>query len=155
LSHANAATLNIAKPGVGNGTVIGGGSYAAGAPVALTATADAGSTFAGWSPEPCAASFAMPANDLTCTATFTPSGPTYALTVNKAGTGSGAVTSNPAGIDCGSDCSEPYLSGTPVTLSATPASGYTFSGWSGACTGTGACTVTMTAAKSVTATFTK
>jgi len=75
------------------------------------------------------------------------------LTVRRSG--SGTVVSDEAGITCGSDCSEPYLSGTPVTLSATPASGYYFSGWSGACTGTGACTVTMTAAKSVTATFTK
>jgi uncharacterized repeat protein (TIGR02543 family) len=79
--------------------------------------------------------------------------PKYTLTVTKYG--SGAVTSNPAGIDCGSDCREPYPSGTPVSLSATPATGYYFSGWSGACAGTGACTVTMTAAKSVTATFTK
>jgi uncharacterized repeat protein (TIGR02543 family) len=79
--------------------------------------------------------------------------PKYTLTIYRSG--SGTVASSPAGITCGSDCSEPYLSGTPVTLSATPATGYYFSGWSGACAGTGACTVTMTAAKSVTTTFTK
>ena len=48
------------------------------------------------------------------TATFTLNA--YTLTVAKAGTGSGTVTSSPAGINCGADCSEPYNSGTVVTL---------------------------------------
>ncbi|MCP5449373.1 MAG: M4 family metallopeptidase [Gammaproteobacteria bacterium] len=78
---------------------------------------------------------------------------TYSLTVAKAGTGSGTVTSNPAGINCGADCSENYPANTAVTLTATPAGGSTFGGWSGACAGTGACQVTMNATKSVTATF--
>jgi hypothetical protein len=63
------------------------------------------------------------------------------------------VTSSPAGINCGSDCSESYSSGTSVTVSASPAGGSTFAGWSGACSGTGTCNVSMTAARSVTATF--
>ena len=67
-------TLTVTKAGTGNGTVSGGGSYAAGATVTLTATPDANSTFAGWSPSPCASSFTMPANNLTCTATFDLSG---------------------------------------------------------------------------------
>lgn len=75
----------------------------------------------------------------------------YALTVSKAGTGSGTVTG--LGINCGSDCSEVYAAGTQVTLTAAPTSGSTFAGWSGGCTGTGACTVTMSSAKAVTATF--
>jgi hypothetical protein len=79
--------------------------------------------------------------------------PTYALTVGKAGTGSGTVTSSPAGISCGSDCTESYAGGTSVTLTASPAAGATFAGWSGACLGTATCNVTMTAAQSVTATF--
>ena len=77
----------------------------------------------------------------------------YTLTVSKAGTGSGTISSSPAGITCGTDCSQSYASGAAVTLSATPASGSTFGGWSGACTGTGACTVTMSAVRSVGATF--
>jgi hypothetical protein len=77
----------------------------------------------------------------------------YRLTVAKTGTGGGTVTSAPAGIDCGTDCSEDYPSDTSVTLAATPAVGSVFTGWSGACTGTGACNLTMDAAKSVTATF--
>jgi hypothetical protein len=76
------------------------------------------------------------------------------LTVSKSGTGSGTVTSSPAGIDCGSDCSESYNYNTVVTLSAAAATGSTFTGWSGSgCSGTGTCVVTMDAAKSVTATF--
>lgn len=78
---------------------------------------------------------------------------TFPLTVNKAGTGSGTVTSSPAGINCGTDCSESYTSGTVVTLTASADSGSVFAGWSGACDGTGSCVVTMNAAKSVTATF--
>ena len=77
-----------------------------------------------------------------------------ALTVTKSGTGSGTVTSSPAGINCGATCSASYANGTAVTLTATPAAGSTFAGWSGSCTGTGTCSVTMSAAKSVTATFT-
>jgi uncharacterized protein (DUF2141 family) len=77
----------------------------------------------------------------------------FTLTVSKNGTGSGTVTSNPAGINCGSTCSANFAQGSTVTLSATPASGSSFAGWSGACSGTGSCTVTMDAAKSVTATF--
>jgi dienelactone hydrolase len=77
---------------------------------------------------------------------------TYALTV--APTGSGTVTSSPAGINCGATCSANFNSGISVTLTATPASGNTFSSWSGACTGTGSCVVTMNDAQSVTATFT-
>jgi uncharacterized protein YkwD len=74
------------------------------------------------------------------------------LTISKAGTGSGSV--NGPGIHCGSDCTETYVSGTSLTLTATPAHGSTFTGWSGACAGMSACAVTLDAAKTVTATFT-
>ena len=79
---------------------------------------------------------------------------TYTLTVTKTGTGSGTVTSSLAGINCGTDCSEVYNNGTAVILTAAPASDSNFTGWSGACTGTGTCAVTMDATKSVSATFT-
>jgi uncharacterized repeat protein (TIGR02543 family) len=82
-----------------------------------------------------------------------PVGTNQALTVARAGTGTGTIASSPAGINCGSACSASYTSGASVTLTATAASGSTFTGWTGACTGTGACTVSMTAARSVTATF--
>src|SRR2546425_2661736 len=78
----------------------------------------------------------------------------FTLTVNPAGTGSGTVSSSPLGISCGTDCSEPYASGTVVTLTAAPASGSTFDGWSGCDTASGAtCTVTMGGVRMVGATF--
>jgi hypothetical protein len=77
---------------------------------------------------------------------------TYPLAVSL--TGSGSVSSNPAGISCPSTCSASFNSGTPVTLTATPAPGMSFIGWNGACSGTGGCSVTMSAAESVSAAFT-
>ena len=75
------------------------------------------------------------------------------LTVSRAGTGSGSVSSTPAGINCGATCSANFANSTVVTLTATPSAGSTFGGWAGACTGTGTCQVTMDAARDVTATF--
>ena len=80
---------------------------------------------------------------------------TYLLNVTKTGSGSGSVTSNPAGISCGSDCTENYPSGTGVTLTATPSADSTFTGWSGGCHGgPGPCSMTMNTGYNVTATFT-
>ena len=78
---------------------------------------------------------------------------TYALSAVSMGTGTGTITSSPSGINCGSTCSSSFAAGTAVTLTATPASGSAFTGWSGACSGTGACTVTMNSAQTATATF--
>jgi len=86
------------------------------------------------------------------TATFSADSATsYSLVVTKVGTGT--VTSAPVGISCGTSCNKSYAVNTAVTLAAAPAAGWQFAGWSGACTGTGTCSVTMNAAKSVTATF--
>ena len=75
----------------------------------------------------------------------------YQLTISKAGTGTGSVTGS--GINCGATCSVTVDQGTAVSLTATPAAGSVFTGWSGACGGTGACSTTMSADKVVTATF--
>jgi hypothetical protein len=78
---------------------------------------------------------------------------TQTLSLQKAGNGSGTVTSSPAGISCGSNCSRAYPTGTTVTLTAAPANGSKFVRWSGACTGTTTCTVTMNLPRSAIATF--
>ena len=79
----------------------------------------------------------------------------YLLTITKAGAGSGTVTSDVTGINCGPSCSASYTSGTPVVLTASVAGGNVFTGWSGeGCSGTGECSVTLDAARNVTATFT-
>lgn len=130
-------------------------NYTSGTGVTLTATPASGYTFSGWSGSgiactgtgTCTVSMTSARN---VTATFS-AAPRYTLSVSVSG--SGSVASAPTGISCGSDCTEDYASGTTVTLTATPASGYRLSGWSGACSGTGSCTVSMTAARSVTASF--
>lgn len=78
----------------------------------------------------------------------------FLLTVNKGGNGNGTVISAPSGINCGSTCSGDFLYGTTITLTPAAAPGSNFAGWSGACTGTGVCVVSMYDAESVTATFT-
>src|SRR6201999_1164863 len=75
--------------------------------------------------------------------------------VSLNGSGSGTVNSSPAGINCGPVCAANYANASTVTLTATPSAGSTFAGWSGAgCSGTDTCTVLMSAAQAVTATFT-
>ncbi|BCS33745.1 hypothetical protein TBR22_A29720 [Luteitalea sp. TBR-22] len=76
------------------------------------------------------------------------------LTVVKAGAGSGVVASSPGGMACGTTCTASLTAGTVVTLSASPAAGSRFEGWSGGpCTGTSTCSLTLAAATTVTATF--
>ena len=82
---------------------------------------------------------------------------TYKLTAAKGGNGSGIVTSTSHSglIACGVTCEAGFVYGTSVTLSAAPSAGSSFTGWSGGgCSGTGSCTVSMTAATTVTAAFT-
>jgi uncharacterized repeat protein (TIGR02543 family) len=81
------------------------------------------------------------------------SGPgTAALKVSR--TGRGTVRSRPAGILCGRDCAQTFVARTTVTLVARPATGYRFTGWGGACTGTSTtCTLTLRRSRTVTASF--
>jgi hypothetical protein len=80
--------------------------------------------------------------------------PQYSLSVTKTGSGSGTVSSSPAGISCGDTCNSSYTQGTQVSLTAAADAGSTFTGWSGGgCSGTGSCTVTMDGAVSVSAGF--
>lgn len=169
-SVATQKNLTISKSGTGSGTVTSSPAgincgtdcsenYNQGTTVTLTASPGATSQFNGWSgggcsgTGPCAVTLG---SDTVVIAEFAPLPPsTYALTVSRQGTGGGTVASSPAGIDCGSDCSETYTSGTVVTLTPTPDATSTFDGWSGACSGTGPCVVTMSQARSVSVSFTR
>jgi len=132
-------------------------SFGIGTQVLLSETPAAGFTFVNWSASGCG-------SNPTCAMTINTS-PTQAVTANftnstvlsvtLAGSGTGTVTSNPTGINCGATCSAGFASGSQVTLTETPAANNTFTGWSGACTGTNStCTVTMNGAQAATATFT-
>jgi hypothetical protein len=77
------------------------------------------------------------------------------LKVTKAGNGDGTVTSEPPGISCGSVCSKFFVAGVKVTFTAMAETGSQFTGWDGACTGEGACEVTVDMGKEVVAIFTK
>ena len=145
-------TLSVVIAGSGSGTVAAlpaGLSYAAGTVVTLTATPNSQSTFAGWG----SASGACTGTVATCTLTVNADDiitanfnlKQFTLTTATAGTGTGTVTRSQAG--------PAYPPGTLVSLTATAASGSIFAGWSGACSGTGSCTVTMNANATVTATF--
>lgn len=160
----NLRTVTVSKTGTGAGTVTSSpagincgatcsGSFAETSTVTLTATASAGSLFTGWSGGGCTGTapctLTVPSANVTVTADFKPSA---TLTVTRSGTGAGTVTGT--GINCGVDCTEDYLVGATVTLTATPSTGSGFVGWSGGgCSGTGTCTVTMSAATTVTAQF--
>jgi sugar lactone lactonase YvrE len=157
VSTAGAGTVTSSPGGISCGTTCSA-SFPAGSTVTLTAIPASGSVFAGWSGAcsgtgPCAVQLSS-AQSVTATFALAPPPPAPpTLTVSKAGAGSGTVSSSPSGISCGTTCSAAFGAGTSVTLTATAASGSVFAGWSGACAGTGACTVGMTAAQSVTATF--
>ncbi|MEO7028089.1 MAG: Ig-like domain-containing protein [Acidobacteriaceae bacterium] len=158
--------LSVTEAGTGTGAVSSSptgiscpstcsANFNSGTAVTLTPAAGTGSTFAGWSGActgtgSCSVTMSQAR---AVTATFNHTAVQFALTVTKAGTETGTVKSAPAGISCPSTCSANFNSGTVVTLTATAGTGATFAGWSGACSGTGSCSVTMSQARAVTATF--
>ena len=142
--ESGAAVSLIAEPAEPYGT----GTF-------LKAMPEANSYFTGWSGactgrDPCTVIMNGPKS---VAATFGRS-PPYWLNVVKDGTGRGTVVSTPPGIVCGSTCTANWDANVTVTVTATPDTGSTFTGWKGSCTGTGICTVTMTSGRWVTATFT-
>jgi hypothetical protein len=134
-----------------------GADFPSGSTVVLTATGILGTTFTGWNGAGCSGTgscVVVMTADQTVSATFSGTVSTSTLVVSKAGAGSGTVTSNPAGINCGQACTADFPSSNSVTLTAVPLPGSTFAGWSGSnCGGTGTCVVSMNGNKTVTATF--
>ena len=168
LTTEDQPTLSVIKSGSGEGTVVSApagidcgttcdAAFDPGTEVALTATPEAGSSFSGWSgcgsvegPEGEICKVTVNANSAV-TATFVK----RILTVSKRGTGAGNVTSQPAGIDCGSTCAAAFAAGGDVILTPGPAAGSKFAGWAG-CDSvdvTNRCTVTMNADREVNARF--
>jgi hypothetical protein len=159
------AALTVSKTGNGSGTVTStpaglncgatcSTTFEVGTSVRLTASPAAGTTFAGWSGSGCSGTG-------TCTAAVNAAKSVTAnfvlqsrgLTVTKAGNGAGKVTSAPAGVDCPTACSASFLYGTSVTLTAAPSAKAVFSGWSGDCSRTSTCVLSMTGNHAATATF--
>src|SRR3954453_5408288 len=155
---SGAGTITSSPAGINCGSTCTA-SFPSGTAVTLSATANPTSAFAGWSGA-CsgtgACTVTLNANS-SVAAMFnanTPPPPVnFQLTVQSAGTGAGIITSSPAGINCGATCTASFATGTQVTLSATANPTSTFAGWSGACSGSGACTVTLNANSTVTAMF--
>ncbi len=161
--------LTVGQTGTGSGIIAsvplgtincqdGAGTCSASLPgstvVTLAATANNISAFTGWSGDCTGTGSCMVTMDAAknVTANFDSS----VLTMTHNGTGTGVTTSSPSGINCSGatgTCSAGFVPNTMVTLSATPSGSASFTGWSGACMGTGTCMVTMDVAKSVTATF--
>lgn len=105
--------------------------------VTLTATPDAGGSFTGWTGicsgthTTCVLSFLQLSHHVSARFTGAPG-----LTISMEGGGSGSVTSNPSGIDCGNRCSASFAEDDVVVLTAVPDGGSRFHSWSGACVGT-------------------
>jgi hypothetical protein len=134
--------LIVTKTGAGSGTIISipagidcgmdcSQSYSYNQGVTLSKIADEGSIFMYWSGDPdCSDGFVSMNASKTCTAVFGLI--MHNLTVSRTGSGTGTVTSSPAGIICGNDCEQGYTAGTSVTLTPVADGGSAFAGWSGA-----------------------
>ena len=157
-SGQGTVTSNVGGINCVNGTGTCSATYSGGTSVVLSASPAANWSFSGWSGSSCSGTgtctVAMNGNQ-NVTATFSQNASRYNLTVVDAG--QGTITSTDTLIDCVNNvgiCTESYPSGSIVTLNASAPAGWAFSGWSGFCTGTGSCLVAMTAARTVTASFT-
>ncbi len=146
------STLTVSVAGSGTVTSTDGGincpgtcghSYIDGTPVTLNATPATGWAFSSWGG---ACSGSNPTCNLTITQTTNVSATFYQLpvTLTVSVAGSGTVTSTDGHINCPGSCTYTYDPNTAVTLNAHAASGWTFAGWTGACSGVGACNLTMT-----------
>ena len=159
----NHVTVSAALLGGGSGTVTSSPAgiscpgtcsmtVTKGTVVTFSPQSGSSSTFGGWSGacQGIAGCSVTANNNQTVFAEFDP----IKVTIDVLTTGSGTVTSSPSGINCPGTCSESVAYNTTVTLTAAASSGYTFSGWTVGCSGTGTCTPATTSYSSVTANFT-
>lgn len=154
---SNPAGIACSTGQTGTCSMTGSGS------VTLTASAASGSAFGGWTncPAPSGTGCTVTLDqDVSVTATFNLTAFTLSLSLSKPGRTAPSVTvaasSYPTYTCSKNNCSYSYAPSTLVTLTAVSDVGATFTGWSGACTGSAlTCTVTMSQARTVTATFSK
>jgi len=165
LYTANTEGLLVTLAGTGGGTVTSSpagitcpgvgtcsASFAPSTAVTLTATPNANSAFTSWSGAGCSGTGTCAVTltkNQAVTATFTAVSANVAVTI----VGTGTVTSSPAGISCPGTCTGTFAIGTQVTLTATPGTNFLFGGWSGACSGTSTCMLTVNSDLAVTASF--
>jgi parallel beta helix pectate lyase-like protein/List-Bact-rpt repeat protein len=150
-----AGSVTSAPAGITCGTTCSA-TFTSGSSVVLTATAAGGSVFSGWSGGGCSGTGTCSVTTMsatTITATFASATTTFPLGVTVSGSGTGTVTSAPAGLACSTVCSASFASGTSVVLTATAGAGSVFAGWSGGCSGNGSCTVVLDQARTATARF--
>ena len=164
VNPATGPTLTVAESGSGGGTVVSNPagiscpprcftSFTSATSVTLSASPDSVSAFADWSGA-CSGTGSCPLNmtaDKQVTATFNHV-PQLQVSVTR-GAATGTVTSSPAGINCPVTCQAGFASGTTINLTESPDPGAYFTVWDGACSGTGACSVTMNSDESVGAAF--
>jgi hypothetical protein len=151
---AGSGSVTSTPAGIDCGTTCSG-SFPGGSTVVLIASPAMGASFSGWSGGGCSGMGPCIVHATAATSVTAMFGAAkYSLSVVTGGIGTGSVTSNPAGISCGATCSAMFDANTMVTLSATIGTGSSFVGWSGGgCKGISPCTVPLSAATSVSATF--
>ena len=162
-THLPSPMLLVSHEGTGGGTVAGSGlscsgncafGFTPGTPLTLSATPDPQSTFDGWSDACSGTGSCSLSMDTTKSVTATFTARSYTLTTSVVG--SGFSLSNPLVTDCPPICTTSVKAGTNVSLVTIPnkpayPSTFHFNGWSGACSGTGSCSLTMDSDKAVTA----
>ena len=162
----SAALLQAAVAGSGNGLLTSSppglscpgtctSSFPSNATVRLNAAASPGSVFAGWAGACTGTGACVITMDKvqSVTATFAAEANSYVVTLTPTGSGTGRVDSSPSGIGCGVACAASFAGGSTVTLTAASEVDAVFVGWTGACSGIGACTLTMNGPQTVAAEF--
>jgi uncharacterized repeat protein (TIGR02543 family) len=142
-------TTSVHPSGSGSVSVSpSGGTYQAGTEIELTANPSSGYVFSEWSGGATGGQnprYITMDGDKNVTANFLEC---VSLSASASPSAGGDLSISPS-----PNCGSRYVPGTEVTISQSKNSGYVFDGWSGACTGTGSCSITMDSDKSVTANY--